>query len=171
MSASADLQTVLTKYLTRSARLRVAVPIIARRTKDLLAEINAAAANNGLCIWVMPPLPTRAMTDVPFVFFSGAEVRVRILEKTGLNNSGADAYDLADDVLAALHWCGIPSILSHPLQMAERPTEMVEDPQTRIIDCIFEAVYGFAQSDQQVVIDSEGLLVVDSDRVAATGNP
>jgi hypothetical protein len=34
-------------------------------------------------------------------------------------------------------------MLAHPLQLAPLPVEMVEDPETRIIDVIFEAVYGF----------------------------
>ena len=102
-----------------------------------------------LCVYVMPPLPTRAMQGVPFVFFEAAEIRVRVIEQPQTNATGADAYDLVDDIAAALHWqpreegTQLGAILAHPLQLATRPTAMVEDPNTRIIDVIFEATYGF----------------------------
>ena len=150
MSASADLQTAITALLGASGALRVAVPLVARRTKELGAEIEAAAANQGLCIYVMPPLPTGAEQEQPSVFFNRAEIRVRIIEQPALNSTGADAYDLLDDVAVALHWRpngagdapALGAILAHPLQLAARPVEMVEDPKFRIIDVIFEAVYG-----------------------------
>jgi len=147
MSASADLQQAIAAVLGAPDALRVAVPIVARRQKELGAEIEAAAANKGLCIYVMPPLPTRAMQGVSFVFFEAAEVRIRIIEQPPANSTGADAYDLVDDVATALHWqpkeAGSPlsAILGHPLQLASRPTEMVEDPRTRIIDVIFDATF------------------------------
>lgn len=147
MSASADLQQLIAARLGAAGCLRVEVPIVARRTKELGAEIEAAGANKGLCIYVMPPLPTRAMQDVPFVFFEAAEIRVRIIEQPGLNGAGADAYDLVDDIAAALHWHGFPEMLAHPLQLASRPTEMVEDPKYRIIDVIFEATYGLLPAE------------------------
>lgn len=127
--------------------LRVVVPIVARRQKELAAEIEAAAANHGLCIYVMPPLPTRAMQGVPFVFFEAAEIRIRIIEQPPKNGTGADAYDLVDDVAAALHWHMDP-IFAHPLELAARPTDAVEDPRTRIIDVIFNAIYGFKPAGQ-----------------------
>jgi hypothetical protein len=128
----------------------------------------------------MPPLPTSALQGNPFVFFDRAEVRVRILEKPAVNKTAADAYDLLDDVAAALQWqphrglqeaiaatmaaegcdqatatalvqaapefaplVALAAILTaHPLQLAARPCEMGEDPDARIIDVIFEAIYG-----------------------------
>lgn len=129
------------------ACLRVTVPIVAYRKKDLTSEIEAAAAKNGLCINVMPPLPTRAEQGAPFVFFDEAEVVVRIIEQPSMNGLGADAYDLVEDVAAALHWQLLGgnsggSILAHPLQLASRPTDMAEDRKWRIIDVKFVATYG-----------------------------
>lgn len=149
MSASADLQDAIIELLGQPGALRVNVPVVSRRTKELDKEIEAAAANKGLCIYVMPPLPTSALQGNPFVFFDKAEIRVRIVEQPALNETGADAYDLVDDVANALHWqpraegTALGAILAHPLQLATRPAEMIADPQARIIEVIFEAVYGF----------------------------
>jgi hypothetical protein len=148
MSASADLQTAIHELLGLPGALRVAVPIVERRTKDLASDIEAAAASQGLCVLIMPPLPTGAEQGVPFVFFNRAEVRVRIMEQPAMNTTGADAYDLVDDVATALHWqpkaegTALGAIVAHPLQLAEHPVEMVDDPQYRIIDVFFEAVFG-----------------------------
>lgn len=183
MSASSELQLAIEAMLGTAGALRVAVPIVKRRTKDLPNDIDAAAANHGLCIFVMPPLPTSALENVPFVFFDKAEIRIRIIEQPAANRTGSDAYDLVDDVACALQWqphrgleeaivarmlaesCdrataaawvaaeeqfaplrALAAILAHPLQLASRPTDMVEDPRTRIIDVIFNAVYQLNKS-------------------------
>jgi hypothetical protein len=148
MSASADLQDAIIELLGQPGALRVNIPLVARRTKDLAREIEAAAANHGLCIWVMPPLPTSALQGNPFVFFDKAEIRIRVVEQPAMNDTGADAYDLIDDIANALQWqpkeegTKLGAILAHPLQLASRPCEMVEDPTYRFIDVVFEAAYG-----------------------------
>ena len=104
MSASSDLQVAVTAFLRGSPALRVPVEILARRRGEMASEIEAAAANHGLCCYVMPPLPLSALPGTPALFFPEAEVRVQILEVPATNATGADAYDLLDDVLVALHW-------------------------------------------------------------------
>lgn len=126
-----------------------AIPIVARRPKDITNDIEAAAAKHGLGLYVMPPLPTRAMGDVPFVFFEAADVAVRIIEYPAGNKFNADAYDLMDDIFAALQWQLLGGeILKNPLQIARNPTETAEgmDKQqrhVRIFDARFTATYGF----------------------------
>jgi hypothetical protein len=153
MSASADLQKAIVDLLSRGGALRVAVPVLSHRDKEYAKKIEEAAAKqSGLCVMVLPPLPTKAMQGVPFVFFESAEVRVRIVEQPARNALGADAYDLVDDIASALHWRPregeqdnpLTPILAHPLQLAARPTGIAEDPVTRFIDVIFEATFGFA---------------------------
>lgn len=105
MSASADLQQAIADLLSAPGALRVAVPILTGKGKDLVDKINEAAAKQGgLMIHVLPPLPTGAEQGVPFVFFNRAEIRVRITELVPVNMSSTDAYDLFDDVAQALHW-------------------------------------------------------------------
>lgn len=124
------------------ALLRLTVPIVSRRTKELGKEIEAAVTKRKLGIYVMPPLPQSFTQGNPFLFFDKVEIRVRIIEQPQINTTGADAYDLTDDVMACLHWQAFSTFLAVPLQLAARPVEMIEDPVTRIMDVIFEAVYG-----------------------------
>lgn len=107
------------------------------------------------------------------VFFSSAEIRVRIVEQPALNSSGADAYDLVDDVANALQ--GQPRvpgklslILSYPLQLAATPVDQPYDADLqdryRILDVIFEAVYGFKTAALRITCDST-IITCDSTRV------
>lgn len=142
MSISAQLQQLLTARLGEAGVLRVPAPVIARREKEIGAEIEAAAARQqGLCVWVMPALPESAIDDFPFVFFNRSEVRVRIIEQRAVNSFGVDACQLAEDVAEGLHWRGVGDLLAGPLQAAPRLTEMVSDARWRIVDVIFHAAY------------------------------
>ncbi len=127
------------------------LPIVPLKAKDQALLIEGAGAARELALYIMPPLPKRAVQGVRFVFWESVEVRVSIVEQPQLNTTGADAYDLVDDVSSALHWQAFAGKLAHPLQLAEKPTEMVWDPaprlsglaaNARVIDVIFEAVHG-----------------------------
>ncbi len=148
MSASASIQLAIAALLGGDGALRVPVPIVARREKELAAEIEAAAARGtGLCGYVVPVLPSSAVEDSPRVFFDRAEVRVRLVEEPGRNGTGVSAWQLADDVAAALQWqpraAGTPlaGLLSHPLHLAANAVETVSDARLRLVDVIFTATY------------------------------
>jgi hypothetical protein len=127
------------------------VPIVARMTKEKSNDVEAAMAQKtGLCLFVMPMLPRGVARGVPFLFFERAEVRIRIIEMPAMNGTGVDAYDLAEDVMGAIHWCW-PAGQAHPIEA--RDPEIVEGigvsedkvlhgQLTRIIDCVFEAHFG-----------------------------
>ena len=141
MSVSANLQQQAAARLAEPGALRVAAPVIVHRERELAKEIEAAAARGaGLCVYARPALPTRAVEDVPFPFFDQSDFRVRIIEQPARNQFGADAYELAADVMNALHWWSAPS-LSCPLQLAARCTESVSDQSFRVVDVIFAATY------------------------------
>lgn len=162
MSASADLQSAIAALLEAPGALPVAAPVIRRREKEMASDLDAGAAvTNGLCFFVMPPVPTSAVQGVPFVFFDGYEVRVRIIELPQMNTTGADSYELIDAVALALHWQPknqdtaaaqkLAQMLAHPLQLARRPVEMIEGTASakdmpydgkflRIADVVFHAV-------------------------------
>lgn len=127
--------------LEAAGALRVQVPVLCRRENETSSDIDAAIAQQTLCVLLMPPFPTRAMQGVPFVFYEGAELRARIVEQPKLNSTGADAYDLADDVALALHWTNPGGVLAHPLELAHQPFKVVEDSGTRIIEVIFNAQF------------------------------
>jgi hypothetical protein len=130
-------------------RLSVDVPIVKRLEKELANNIAAAAANHGLCIYVMAALPAKTGTPgKKFIFFEGVDVRVRILEQPAINRFGINAYELAEEVQKGLHWVQ-PALLTHPLYVAAKPLE--EPPGAmelggkliRVLDVIFNAAYGF----------------------------
>jgi hypothetical protein len=140
MSTSSDLQSFTAVLLEAPRAMPVpGIPVVRRREKEPINEIEAAIARASLCLYVMPPLPIRALQGAPFLFFDRYEVRVRIIENPASNEFPVDAYELVDYVALALHWSNPGGILAHPLQISTRPTEMVESPETRIIDVIFDA--------------------------------
>lgn len=138
MSASSDLHIAVLDLL--AVGIPTSVPVLRVRPKELAAAISEAVASKGACVHVLPPLPTRAMQGVPFVFFEGAEIRVRVLEYPELNRTGLDAYEIADAIALSLHWKK-PDMCAHPIQLAERPVDMVEDQEKRILDVIFGVQY------------------------------
>lgn len=155
-SASSDLQEQIAAVLQAEGSLRVAVPVLARVSKKLENEIQAAVNNQGLCISIMPINPTHVVEGAPFVFIDQAEVRVRIIEKVPINQTGADAWELRDDVMTALHWrprdetdtpaLALGAILAHPLELKNPPTQMMfESGQDRVIDVLFNAVFQLNQ--------------------------
>jgi hypothetical protein len=164
MSASADIQSAIAALLEAPGALPVNAPVIKRREKEMASDLDAGAAvTNGLCIFVMPPVPTSALQGVPFVFFDGYEVRVRIIELPQMNTTGADSYELIDAVALALHWqpktndSPLAGMLAHPLQIARRPVEMIEGTASaagmpydgkflRIADVVFNAVLQINQT-------------------------
>jgi hypothetical protein len=116
MSASDDIQQAITALLptnryfvhegvpTTTPHLRVPAPIVPRRKHDLANAIATASKDKGLCLFVWPPLPRRVSPGVPFVFVEEAEVRIGVVERPPTNSTGADAWDIADDVMTALQW-------------------------------------------------------------------
>lgn len=152
MNSSTDLQEAVAKLLEAPGALSIPSPVIRRKEKDVTNDMEAGVAvQNGICLFAMPPLPTSAVENVPFVFFDGYEVRVRIIEVPSLNNSGVDTFELIDQIALALHWQLLGGMLAYPLSLAGRPVEMVEGTADapgyehnqkflRIADVIFNAV-------------------------------
>jgi hypothetical protein len=146
MSTTLLLQSKIAE-LVRAA-LPVKAPVVAQRKKLMPADIDeATAVKSGLCVLVLPPRHLRQEQGVSFVFGT-YEVRVRIVEIPNMNGHQADIWDLQDAIEAALHWREIPELLpSHPLSLAPRPTEFVDDPKTRVLDVIFEAVMPLVRTE------------------------
>lgn len=132
MNSSADLQERVRRVLAVWEGFPAGLPIVPWRKKNAESDMEAiAAVQRGLCLFVPMPVPTHAMQGSPSVFFDGYEVRVQIVELPALN-SGADLYDLIDEVALALHWqpksaeSPLAGMLAHPLYLAERPVEVAE---------------------------------------------
>ena len=152
MNSSTDLQEAIAALLEASGALPSSASVVRRKEKDVTNDMAASeAVQNGLCVFAMPPLPTSALEGVPFVFFDGYEIRVRIIELPSMNSTGMDAYALIDAIALALHWKNPGGLLAQPLMLARRPVEMVEGAASapgfahdgqflRIVDVIFNAV-------------------------------
>ncbi len=140
-SSSFDLQSRIVRVLEAPGALRTAdgtvlptPPVVPWRKKDSQSDLDASlAAQKGLCLFVLMPMPTSAMQGTPYVAFDGYEVRVQIVELPDVNrDSGADLNDLIDAVALALHWqpksadSPLAGILAHPLYLAQRPVESAE---------------------------------------------
>lgn len=152
MSASSDLQAAIEMLLKTPRTIAgdgstlpepidpPGCPILRRRPKELQSDIEEAILRQTLGIYIQPPLGSRAMTNVPYLFFENYEVRIRVVEQPKLNDTGSDAYETAETVALLLQWTNPGGMLAVPMQIAGRPMEMIEDPKYRVIDVIFVAV-------------------------------
>lgn len=145
MSTTTDLQTALEAILRE--KLPAAIALVKKKDakveRSTLERVTEALGKFGIAAHILPPLPIEALPGGPQVFFSRVEIRVRIVEAVAVNRTGIDAYQAWDMVACALHWTapekdGVP-MLEHPLQLAERCSEMSEDNRHRVLDCIFQA--------------------------------
>jgi hypothetical protein len=108
---STDLQNAIAGILEMPGRLPVSGLVLQRKAKDLASDVDVSVAlHRGLAILVMPPVETSALQGVPFVYFDGYEVRVRIVEVPNANGTGYDAYALKDYIAQALHWQPVNAI-------------------------------------------------------------
>lgn len=79
------------------------VPVLSRLTADLVNEIDRAVAELGLCVLVLPPLPSGGMPKALLPTFARIDWAVRVIEDPLLNTLELDAYTAAEAVLVALH--------------------------------------------------------------------
>lgn len=142
MSRFTELQSAVREMIQASPGIPAGVQVIARVEKDLVNDIQSALAKLGLCIYVLPTLPLRAMrTETGLIFFESAEVRVRIIENPTLNKTGFDAWDVCEAVATTLQGSNPGDFLACPLGLASTPVDLVEDPDTRVMDLIFDAAF------------------------------
>lgn len=154
MSVSSDFQDQVQAILVTPGALRVAAPVlkrkskgpIAKRTADLKEDIESAVNNHGLCLWILPPVGLRAEGDADSVFLSHVELRVRIGEEPALNGFEADIFDLMEDIMVALHYQTFAGHADY-LKLADTPTEMIaENEKQRCWDVCFRAAYGLVKT-------------------------
>lgn len=154
MNAPVDIiQEAIGKALGAAA-LGAQIPIVARVPADPLNNIEAACAQTGICLFVMP---TEELETLPAedgtVYFTKAEARVRIIEIPQLNASGLNAYDLKYTLMRLLNGNTLGDLLGYPLFLASRPIDSFEGPidqkdhalngqVVRLIDVIFHTAYG-----------------------------
>jgi hypothetical protein len=115
--------------------------VLVRKSKEIENDISAVMDRIGVCIYVMPVLPRRVSEGADFIFFEEAEVRVRIIENTLVNDTGLDIYELMAQVALCLHGKNPGDLLADNLRLATTPIEGVEDPEAAVFDVLFTAAF------------------------------
>jgi len=142
MSRLSDTQKALAEALKAHTGFPAALAILARREKEVANDIEAAIEQQGICIYVMMPMPKRATrTQNDIVFFESAECRIRVIERPKLNLGEFDGWDAMEQVILALQGINPDGIFAAPLGLMQHPVENVEDKTTRIFDVRFDAAF------------------------------
>lgn len=144
--ASASLcvqaQLFLVEYLnSRDSLLRGTrrVPVLGRRKTNIADDIDAAIAELGACVYVLPMLPVKFNTNVPGPMIDQAEFRIRCIENDALNTELPDVYELIEAIVRDVHGLRVKPLAQFScLALADRPVE--QQPDDRLIfDVIFNA--------------------------------
>ncbi|MBI5770833.1 MAG: hypothetical protein HZA93_23855 [Verrucomicrobia bacterium] len=118
------------------------VTILSRRKGTIAQDIEAALAEVGACIYVLPGLPLHFLDAQPLVA-DRYEVRVRAIENPSLNATLPDAYELVELIARRLHGRDYTAIAGMaPLVFAERPIVEQSDPERIIHDVVFQTSLG-----------------------------
>jgi hypothetical protein len=140
-SAMDDLQAAALQQVQAVVDSRV--PVLDPRN-DRTMESRLAQTRAAVKVEVLPPLPREQMLGCPDVFYPKAALRVRVTEEPAMNDLGIDAYDVAEDVMRALHWQPLEGLLAHPLQLNPTPLQTRDTRERRVLDVLFTASFGFA---------------------------
>ncbi|MFZ4774629.1 MAG: hypothetical protein ACOYM3_04655 [Terrimicrobiaceae bacterium] len=128
------------KMLLEGSGLLPELPVIVRERGEILNDLEARLAALAICVYVMPVLPGDPLPGATFLFFSSAEVRVRVIENRKINSTGHDVYEVAEAVCLALQGKNPGDILSAPLEVTD--FELNENAAGPSLDCIFHAAFG-----------------------------
>ncbi len=142
MSRLSETQAALSDALKAHTGFPAGFAILARREKEVANDVEAALAKQGICLYVMMPMPKRATrTQNTIVFFESAECRIRVIEQPELNTTDFDGWDALEQVIIALQGINPGGIFAAPLGLMQHPVENVEDKTTRIFDVLFDAAF------------------------------
>jgi len=142
MSRFTDIQTALADALRAHPEFPAKLTILARREKEVASDVEAALGKQGICLYVMPPMPKGAVrTDCAIVFFDSCELRLRVIEQPQLNLTELDAWDILEAIILALQGTNPGGIFAAPLNLMPRPIESVEDKTTRVFDVLFDGAF------------------------------
>lgn len=143
MSATIELQRKIAEVLAASPAMRVKCPIaVVRKLHKGSAVDVAAAKKSGLCVLVLQPLPLSSMGEetMEFAVIDNLEVVVGVYEQPAVNPHQEEAFDVMEDIIAALHGQHFPELIIAPLALQKRPITYADDAQHRVIEVRFKAV-------------------------------
>lgn len=137
LALSIRLQEAVVRYL-KSRRRFAGVTILGRRKGIITNDIEAAVAELGACLYVLPGKPVKLNSNIPGPHAEIYEVRVRAIENPALNSSLPDAYELYEGALIELDQLQLTTIDGiNPFYPAENNGDETPDPERVIIDAIF----------------------------------
>ena len=147
MNKFLQIQQLVAEKLQMSPGFPAKLKILAREEKDIQNDIDASLSKLGICIWVMPLLPKKAMvTECEIIFLESVEIKVRLIETPVISKKiNFTVYDAMAVTMEALQGFnpetpGNPGdkLFAAPLGLATSPVNIEEDPDTRILDVIFD---------------------------------
>jgi hypothetical protein len=121
------------------------VPIIGRRKGTIANDIEAAIAELGACIFVMPGLPVHFI-GLQAPTCDRYELRIRAIEDPAINQNLPDVWELVELIIRRMHGIDFDAIgLTNPIVFPEsgNPVAEVSDPNRLIYDVIFETDAGY----------------------------
>jgi hypothetical protein len=115
------------------------IPVISRRTGDIVGKIDEAIAALGICVIVLIKAASVSSPNLPGPHFTTVEINLIVLENPTLNITTHTALGIAERVTAALHhWvppCGKSTISA--AQDAIRLTPSSDDSGELAYTCSF----------------------------------
>ncbi len=86
MSRASDIQDAITALLAAPGALSRPIPVVKRIPGDFKSDVEAASKMMGICIHVLPVLPTKKEPGTEgIILYTGAQVIVRVYEIMALN--------------------------------------------------------------------------------------
>lgn len=137
-----DIQERITDRLTRIPELS-GLPVVARKPKQTLNEIETALAGLSLGFFVWPPLLRQVRPNSTGLFAEEIEVRVSCFENAALNTHELDAYRLVELGLYYLHHYDLKITGVSMLHARETPVSEESTPELLIFDLTFACSGGF----------------------------
>ena len=147
MARFKDIQPSLAETLRASALIPAAISIVARKPGEVANDIEASLSKQGICIYVMPPVPLSAeRTYNNIIFIKHSSLRIRIIEQPKLNLTGCDVWDVFNLVTLALQGTNPNNLFAAPICLAEHPVDFTdgqnpEGKATRVWDVLFDGAF------------------------------
>lgn len=137
-----QIQERITDRLSRVPEL-AGLPVIARKPKQTLNEIEAQLAGLSAGLFVWPPLLRQVRPNSTGLFAEEIEVRVSAFENAALNTGELDAYRLVELALFYLHHCDLKITGVSMLYAKESPVTEESTSELLVFDMTFACSGGF----------------------------
>jgi hypothetical protein len=144
-SMAIKTQEALAAYL-QSRQCFHGITVLARRKGNIVSDIDAAVAELGACVYVLPGKPVKLNANLPGPVADAYELRVRSIENPALNETKPSAYELYEFALREITGMGLQIAgITSAIWPAENNGDEQPDPERIIIDAIFYCSLGLPE--------------------------